>query len=183
MKILGISGSLVGSKTSILVKKQLKELQNQNSNYETEFIDLKEYKLDFCDGRPYENYSEDTKKIIQKCQDADGFLIGTTILHGSLPGALKNLFELVPPIAFAEKVVAFTANGGNPNHYLAVENYIKPIATYLGMYVCPKYFYAIPSDFNEKGEIASFDKEQELKMVVEQFKFFLSKLNRKIEVI
>ncbi|MEL3963030.1 NADPH-dependent FMN reductase [Lysinibacillus endophyticus] len=182
MKIVGISGTLVGSKTSLIVKKQLEELKEQRPSYEIEFIDLKDYTLDFCDGRPIDQYSDDTKKVIQLCEEADGFLIGTSILHGSMPGVLKNLFELVPIQAFTDKVVAFSASSGNPYHYLAIENYVKPVANYLGMYVLPAYFYSIPSDFNPQNEFVTPEKEQELKDFVASYDQFLRTLTQKNEV-
>lgn len=176
MKILGISGTLVGSKTAVMVKQLLTELQAQQPMHEIEFVDLKDYQLDFCDGRLTEQYSDDTKSIIRKVEEADGFIIGTTILHGSMPGALKNLFELIPVQAFVDKVVVFTANGGNHLHYLAVENYIKPVASYLKMFILPEYLFAVSSDFDDKNNFKDPDKEKEMKNLVGNYVNFIHKL-------
>lgn len=77
MKIVGISGTLVGSKTSLIVKKQLEELKEQRPSYEIEFIDLKDYTLDFCDGRPIDQYSDDTKKSFSYVKR----LMGSSLVH------------------------------------------------------------------------------------------------------
>ncbi|MFJ8063210.1 NADPH-dependent FMN reductase [Psychrobacillus sp. NPDC096426] len=169
MKVLGISGTLVGSKTRILVEHILQQLQQQYPECKIELLDLKEYKLELCDGRPTDQYNEDTQKVILKIEEADAFLIGTTILHGSIPSALKNLFELVPVSAFTDKFTAFAANGGNPLHYLAIENYVKPIASYLKMLSLPEYVFALSSDFDGQNRLVKETKLKEVDQFVEHY--------------
>lgn len=175
MKILGISGTLVGSKTGVLVETLLDQVKHNLADVEVEFLDLKHYQMDFCDGRFVSDYSSDTQEVIRKIEEADAFIIGTTIMHGSIPGVLKNLFDIVPTSAFANKCVMFTANGGNPLHYLAVESYLKPIANYLKMFVLPEYVFALPSDF-EKGNQLNEEKIIETNRVVESYVSYLWKL-------
>ncbi|MCM3587870.1 NAD(P)H-dependent oxidoreductase [Mesobacillus maritimus] len=153
MKILGMSGTLVGSKTSIVTEYLLKQIKKQNPEVEIEWVDLKDYSLDFCDGRPIEKYNEDTQRIISKVASADGYVLGTTILHGSIPGALKNLFDLIPGHVLGGKPIALVANGGNPEHQQAIEKHLKPILSYLNMKVLPNDVFVTSSDFNEKNEI------------------------------
>lgn len=175
MKILGISGTLVGSKTSVLVQILLNTLQEKLPDAQVEFLDLKDYQVDFCDGRPIEKYNEDTQKVINKISEADAFIIGTTILHGSMPGVLKNLFELVPIDYFTNKCILLTATGGNHLHYLAVESYIKPVANYLKMYVLPEFIYATSIDFNEKNELTE-NKAIEVNEILTKYASFTKKL-------
>lgn len=175
MKILGISGTLVGSKTSVLVKILAENLQKKLPGVEVEFLDLKEYQLDFCDGRPIEKYSEDTQKVIEKISEADAYIIGTTILHGSMPGVLKNLFELVPMQHFSNKCVLFAATGGNHLHYLAIENYVKPVANYLKMFTYPEYVFATSADFNEQNDLHEKN-SNELNELVKNYGTYLEKL-------
>lgn len=151
MKVLGISGTLVGSKTKLIVEASLAILQGPD--VEVELVDFKGLQLDFCDGRPNEAYSEDVQALMKKVAEADAFVIGTTILHGSMPGVLKNFFELMPMDAFANKSVFFVANGGNHLHYLAVENYVKPVANYLNMYAYPAYAFILSSEFDAQNNI------------------------------
>ena len=165
MKILGINGTLVGSKPALLAQHALKQL----SPYaDVEFIDIQALSLDFCDGRPLSAYSADTQLLAQKVAEADAFVIGTTVLHGSMPAPLKNVFELVPIAAFAKKSVLFVANGGNELHYLAVENYVKPVASYLNMYVYPQYAFILSSQFTAQNELQP-DTEQALNELVQDF--------------
>ena len=175
LKILGISGTLVGSKTSLLVNMLVETLQQNMPNAEVEFLDLKNYQLDFCDGRPIGKYSDDTQKVIQQITEADAYIIGTTILHGSMPGVLKNLFELVPTQHFSNKCVLFAATGGNHLHYLAIENYVKPVANYLKMFAYPEYVFATSADFNEQNELHEKN-SNELTDLVTSYVTYLNKL-------
>src|SRR4051812_16832498 len=97
MKILGISGTITGSKTLIVVNEVINMIKKMNPEVETEILDLKQFDVQFCDGRPPSEYTGDTKKVIDMISSADSYIIGTPIFQGSFSGALKNLIDLVPP--------------------------------------------------------------------------------------
>jgi FAD reductase [NAD(P)H] len=153
MKLLGISGTILGSKTPVIVKKILEEVNKYAPEIETELLDLKQYDLQFCDGRDPSAYNEDTKKVIEMVSTADFYVIATPIFQGSLTGALKNLIDLTPPPALRNKVMGFAANGGTYQHYLVIENQLKPIAGYFRAFVAPSYVYAHNDHFNKSNEI------------------------------
>ena len=157
MKLLGISGTILGAKTAILVKKILDEIKQGHPDVEVEVLDLRDYDMQFCDGRKIDDYNEDTRKIIEKVSNADFYLIGSPIFNCSIPAPLKNLIDLIPPEVFRHKVMGFAANGGTYQHYLMIENQLKPIAGYLRAYVAPSYVYAHSSHFNERNEIYDED--------------------------
>lgn len=155
MKLLGISGTILGAKTAVLVEAVLKEVKRKNPEIETELLDMREYKLEFCDGRKPTLYNEDTRKMMAAVSEADLFLIGCPIFNGSFPAPLKNMFDLVPPSVFSHKVMGFVANGGTYQHYLVIENQLKPIAGYLRAFVAPSFVYANGDHFDEANEIIS----------------------------
>ncbi|MDQ0341022.1 FMN reductase/FAD reductase [NAD(P)H] [Caldalkalibacillus uzonensis] len=157
MKLLGISGTILGSKTAVLVKQVLDEVEKLRANVQIEFLDLKNYELQFCDGRPTSHYNDDTQEVIKKVSEADLYLIGSPIFNGSIPAPLKNVFDLVSPEVFRHKVMGFVANGGTYQHYLVIENQLKPIAGYLRCYVAPSYVYAHSQHFNTNNEIIDTD--------------------------
>lgn len=157
MKLLGISGTILGAKTAILVKKILDEIKQKHPDVEVKMLDLRDYDMQFCDGRKIDDYNEDTRKIIEKVSNADFYLIGSPIFNCSIPAPLKNLLDLIPPDVFRHKVMGFAANGGTYQHYLMIENQLKPIAGYLRAYVAPGYVYAHTSHFNERNEIYDED--------------------------
>ncbi|MEJ8546657.1 NADPH-dependent FMN reductase [Brevibacillus borstelensis] len=157
MKVLGISGTIIGAKTSILVHKVLEEVKKEAPELETELLDLRDFKMSLCDGRDPSTYPDDTKKVIDIVTSADCYIIGTPIFQGSLTGALKNLFDHIPPQALRNKVMGFVANGGTYQHYLVVENQLKPIAGYFRAYVAPGFVYAHTDHFNQQNEIEDED--------------------------
>src|SRR5690625_168659 len=120
MKLLGVSGTIVGEKTAILVNKVLKKVNDKYPNIETELLDLRSYNMEFSDGRPISQYNKDTQTIINKMLDADFFLFGTPVFNGSIPAPLKNLFDLMHPSTLRHKVMGVIATGGTYQHYLMV---------------------------------------------------------------
>jgi FMN reductase/FAD reductase [NAD(P)H] len=157
MKLLGISGTIIGYKTGVVVQKVLDEVKKKYPYIEVEYLDMMEYDVQFCDGRDPATYSEDTKKVIEMVSSADFYIIGTPIFQGSIPGVLKNLFDLIKPETFRNKVMGFVANGGTFQHYLVIENQLKPIASFFRAYVAPGYVYAQTSHFNQQNEIVDSD--------------------------
>jgi FMN reductase/FAD reductase [NAD(P)H] len=168
MKILGISGTIIGSKTSIVVNEVINMIKKMNPEVETEILDLKQYDVQFCDGRPPSEYTGDTKKVIDMISSADSYIIGTPIFQGSFSGTLKNLIDLVPPAEFKNKVMGFAATGGNYQHYLVVENQLKPIAGYLNAYVPPSFIFAHNEHFNSQNEIINPDLLRSIEALSEQ---------------
>lgn len=157
MKLLGISGTIVGSKTAIAVQHVLDLARERHPGVETELLDMRRYNVQFCDGRRPADYEGDTKTVIDKVAAADFYVIGTPIFQASITGVLKNLFDLVPVDAMYGKVMGFVANGGTYQHYLVVENQLRPIAGFFRAYVAPGYVYLQDAHFNEKREIADPD--------------------------
>lgn len=147
MKIIGISGSIVGSKTRIAVEHVLDQINSKYEAVDVEIIDLKDYELVFSDGRSHDEYTGDTRVVLDKILHADGFLIGTPTFQASIPGTLKNLFDLLPMDAFRDKAVGIVATAGSAKHYLVPEQQLKPILTYMLAWVIPKYVFIEEKDY------------------------------------
>lgn len=175
MKLLGISGTIVGAKTSILVNSVLNEVKSQDSSIKCELLDLKDYDMQFSDGRPIEKYNEDTQKIIKKMEEADFYLFGTPVFNGSIPAPLKNVFDLLSPIKLRYKVMGFVAVGGTYQHYLMVENQLKPIAGYLRAFTAPSYVYAHNEHFNKNNEIIDAHVIERIQVLAEELVFMQRK--------
>ncbi|WP_209811383.1 NADPH-dependent FMN reductase [Ammoniphilus resinae] len=157
MKLLGISGTITGSKTAALVNKVLNEVERNYPDVQVELLDLRNYKLEFCDGRPNSEYNADTQMVIETVNSADFYLVGTPIFQASISGALKNLFDLIPVATFRQKVIGFVATGGTYQHFLVIENQLKPIAGYFRCYIAPSYVYAHSEHFDKNNEIIDSD--------------------------
>ena len=150
-----ISGTLVGSKPALLATQAVQQLKQHNIDAVS--VNFKDYDLEFCDGRPIDHYNKDTQDIMQLLAGVQGFIISTTILHGSIPGVLKNFFEVLPVSTFENKVMGFIASAGNDKHYLALEQSLRPLASYLNALSIPKYVFSTGSDFNQANEIVNED--------------------------
>ncbi|CEI80597.1 MULTISPECIES: NADPH-dependent FMN reductase [Oceanobacillus] len=147
MKIVGISGSTIGSKTRVAVDHALKYIEKEHTGVEAEMLDLKDYDMVFSDGRSYKDYTGDTKILLEKIMQADGILLGMPVFQASIPGTLKNLFDLLPMDAFRNKVVAIIATAGTTKHYLVPEQHLKPILHYMHAWVIPKYVFVEEKDY------------------------------------
>ncbi|MFZ4452762.1 NADPH-dependent FMN reductase [Salibacterium aidingense] len=153
MKILGISGTIIGSKTCAVLQSVMAKIKDQYPEAEVEILDLKDYNLPFCDGRDPSAYSGDTRIVIDKITEADCYIIATPIFQASIPGTLKNLFDLLPVDAMKHKVVSFIATSGTYQHYLVVENQLKPILSYFKSYTTPSFVYIHRDHFDTNNNI------------------------------
>lgn len=140
MKIIGISGSIVGSKTRIAVQQALNNITEKHPDFDVELIDLGDYRLEFSDGRSYMDYTGDTKVVLEKIMAADAYIIGTPVFQASIPGTLKNLFDLLPVNGFKDKVIGIVVTAGSSKHYLVAEQQLKPILSYMRAVVVPSMF-------------------------------------------
>lgn len=168
MKLLGISGTILGAKTAVLVEAVLQQVKEQYPGVEVEMLDLRGLDLQFCDGRDPAHYNEDTRKVIESVSQADLYLIGFPIFNGSLPAPLKNVFDLVPPSVFRHKVMGFVANGGTYQHYLVIENQVKPIAGYFRAFIAPSCVYAHTDHFNSKNEITDGEVRERIRNLADE---------------
>jgi FAD reductase [NAD(P)H] len=168
MKLLGISGTITGSKTKVVVNQVLEEVKKHYPEIEVELLDLKQFDVQFCDGRDPSTYNEDTKTVIDRVSSADFYVIGTPIFQGSLTGALKNLFDLISPASLRNKVIGFVATGGTWQHFLVIENQLKPIAGYFRAFVAPSYVYVHNEHFNQTNEIVDQDVLERISQLAEE---------------
>lgn len=151
MKIVGIVGSIFGSKT----KKVLSEITFVD-NVDYEIIDLSEVQLDFADGRDYREYNTETATLVEKILSADALIIGSPIYQASIPGALKNVFDLLPKQAIKDIPVGIVMTAGSYNHFLVPEYQLKPILAYMEADIIEKYVFIGPNSF-EQSELVDDD--------------------------
>lgn len=166
MKIVGLSGSKVGSKTRTAMNYTVKEIVEKHPDSEVTLIDLADYDVEFSDGRDYREYEGDTKYVAETIMDADAIIIGTPIFQASIPATLKNIFDLLPEKAFRDKVVSMLVTAGSPKHYLIVEQQLKPILSYMKAQVVQTYVFIEEKDFYRK-EIVDDDTIFRIQRLVE----------------
>ncbi|MCM3768294.1 NADPH-dependent FMN reductase [Neobacillus niacini] len=156
MKVVGLSGSKVGSKTRTAMNYTVEALTKKYPDAEVTLIDLAEYEVQFSDGRNYKEYEGDTKYITQTIMEAEAIIIGTPVFQASIPATLKNIFDLLPVNAFRDKVVSMLVTAGTPKHYLIAEQQLKPILAYMKAQIVQTYVFIEEKDFHRK-EIVNDD--------------------------
>jgi MsuE subfamily FMN reductase len=159
-KLLGINGSLTPppSRTSSTLHVALAGARAYDPNVETEVLELRDFSLEFCDGRSPESYNSDTRRALALVEEADAYLVATPIYRGSYTGALKNFFDLVPNDPNGHdplrgKVVGLLATGGSDHHYLILEHQLRPLFGFFGAYTPPRAIYASAKDFDGQKQV------------------------------
>ncbi len=166
MKIVVLSGSRLGSTTRTVMNYVATALSAIDEPLDVELFDLADLDLQFSDGRNYLEYTGDTLRLTQALMDADTILLGTPIFQASIPGALKNVFDLLPVDAFQDKVVGLAVTAGSPKHYLVAEQQLRPILTYMKAQVVQSYVFVESKDVH-RSEIVSDDVTLRLDRLVE----------------
>jgi len=154
-KLLGINGSLTPppSRTRSVLDTALAGVRAYDSAVETEVLELRDFALEFCDGRSPDTYNSDTKQALALVEEADAYLVATPIYRGSYTGALKNFFDLVPNEPKGHdplrgKVVGLLATGGSDHHYLILEHELRPLFGFFGAYTPARVVYGVSKDFD-----------------------------------
>ncbi|WP_188207833.1 NADPH-dependent FMN reductase [Alkalibacillus aidingensis] len=173
MNVLLINGTIIGSKTKTLLSEISNHLNHSLVDTKVEQLYLEDYDIQFADARSKEEYNEDTKELINIVEKADAYVIATPIFQGSIPGVLKNLFDLLSPKAMRYKPVAVVANGGTHQHHLVIENQLKPILDYFKCLVTPNYVYTHDSHFSYMNELIDEDAKQRIYELVRVFRHYV----------
>ncbi len=81
----------------------------------------------------YGRYNSPTlQSAFETVRQADGIIIATPIYKAAYSGVLKTFFDVLPPNAFAHKVVLPIASGGSLVHSLVIDYALRPVLTALG---------------------------------------------------
>lgn len=150
MKIVGLSGSKVGSKTRTAMDYTMKAIADNYPDIEITLLDLADYDIQFSDGRNYLEYEGDTGLVTKTLMEADAIIIGTPVFQASIPATLKNIFDLLPQNAFRDKVVSIIVTAGSSKHYLIAEQQLKPILAYMKAQIVQTYVFIEEKDFQRK---------------------------------
>jgi len=158
-KLLAINGSLTRppSRTRSVLDLALAGARAYDPTVEPAVLELRDFDLEFCDGRAPESYNSDTRRALALVEEADAYLVATPIYRGSYTGALKNFFDLVPNDSRGSdplrgKVVALLATGGSDHHYLILEHQLRPLFGFFGAHTLPTAIYASSKDFDAQKQ-------------------------------
>ena len=169
MKILLVDGTIIGRKTGAILEQVKLYIEETNPELTLEIMNLSDFEHQFVDGRPLGDYNEDMQEMVRRFAQADGYIIATPIFQGSIPGVLKNAFDMLHPRTMRYKPVSIVANGGTYQHHLVIENQLKPILDYFRCLVTPNYVYTHTSHFDETNSIINEDVHDRLRELARVF--------------
>lgn len=169
MKILLVDGTIIGRKTGAILEQVEEYIHDFDNSLEVEQLHLADFDHQFVDGRPFDQYNDDMKKLVETIEKADGYILATPIFQGSIPGVLKNTFDFLHPKALRYKPVSIVANGGTYQHHLVVENQLKPILDYFRALVTPNYVYTHAGHFDKENKIIDENVHERLREMARVF--------------
>lgn len=115
----------------------------------TRLLDLGALKVAYADGRPPEQYGDDTATVVSAIAGAEAVLLASPVYRASYTGALKNLLDHVPVEGLRDKPVGIIAMGATPHHYLGVDRHLRDVLSWFGALVAPNSVYLASADFSE----------------------------------
>lgn len=166
MKILLVDGTVFGRKTGAVLQQVQRYIADLDTDLELEILYFSDLKHQILDGSPL---NDDMKLMIQKFEEADGYIIASPIFQASIPGVLKNAFDMIPPKAMRYKPAAMVGNGGTYQHHLVLENQLKPILDYFRCLVTPNYVYTHADHFDAENKIIDEEIHTRLKELARVF--------------
>jgi FMN reductase len=148
MKLVAILGSVTPpGRLLSAVKWTLDDARAASAGVETQLVNLGEQKVAFADGRPPEQYNDDTAAIVRSVGDADGVILATPVYRGSFTGALKNLLDHLPLESLAGKPVGIIAMGATNHHFLGADWHLRDVLAWFGALTIPTSAYITSNDF------------------------------------
>jgi FMN reductase len=154
MKIILIQGSLrPGSRTAVVT--QLARNILDKNGIENELLDLRDYNLPFCDGRPTQEYGEPVQTIYKKLEEADGYIIASPVYAYTYSGVVKNFIDIFGK-TMINKFSGVIYNAGGSNSYLASGELVKIMAFDYKHTVVQPTVYTYKMHFGENGIISDY---------------------------
>ena len=137
----------------------LDNTQRSHQGIDVQLVNLADQRIGFADGRPPEQYGDDTAGLVESVRSADGVIIASPVYRGSITGALKNLLDHLPLEALAAKPIGIIAMGATHHHFLGADWHLRDILAWFGALVVPTSVYLVSTDFvaGELGESAKQD--------------------------
>jgi FMN reductase len=161
--LVGVVGSVTPpGRLRRAVEFALAEASQADPQLGTELVDLGEYKVSFADGRPLDDFGDDTAAVVGKLAAADVVLLATPVYRATFTGSLKNLLDQTPLEALHEKPVGIVAMGATPHHYLGADWQLRAVLSWFGARTLPTSVYLDSSHFSE-GQLADERAKGELK--------------------
>jgi len=146
--IVGILGSVTPPGRSLkALEFAMRAALQHEPTLEARTFNLADFKISFADGRPPEEFGDDTAEIIGEIALAEAVILASPVYRGSFSGVLKNLLDNVPVEALRSKPCGIIAIGATNHHYLGVDWHLRDVLAWFGALVAPTSVYLSSEDF------------------------------------
>ena len=173
IQVVGVAGSLrAKSATRMAVRCAL--LGAEEHGAQTQVLDLAAYDLPFL-GREQEDAAMmAVARFLTDLRAADGIILGSPEIHGSISGVLKNALDLTNREVFEGKMLGIIGVAGGRMGASETLNHLRTIGRSLHAWVVPSQVSIAASDeaFDSRGEPANQEVGERLKSVGRQVAHF-----------
>lgn len=166
MKLILVQSSLRKSSRTAAVMEEVKK-RAVNRNLDFEYIDLRNYKLPFCDGRAFDSYIEDypdVVKVREIMQSGDGYIFGFPNYVYTFSGVFKNFIDIFGKFTMGKKF-GIVVNAGGANGYMASNNLISIMLYDFNAAAIMPQVYTKRTDFDESGDKIQLISEKPLEKI------------------
>lgn len=108
-----------GGNTAIVARKFAEKCDELGMH--VHYVDLKDVKMDLCDARPLESYSEDIQRVYGIMEKSEVIVFGMPVYQYTMSGVLKNLIDICGK-SLEGKHVGAIVNAWGPNCYMASQD-------------------------------------------------------------
>jgi len=170
VRIAGICGSIrKGSYTRLALALALNGAEEAGA--QTDLIDLRDYRVIFCDGKEDESlYPEGVFKLREAVRRAHGIILATPEYHGGYSGVLKNALDLMGFEEFKGKMLGLVGVSGGRLGAFGAMHSLRDVGRALHAWVIPEQA-SVPQAwqaFDEQGQCKDAETEERLKEVGRQ---------------
>lgn len=173
IRIVGLAGSLrAASATRMALRCAL--LGAEEAGAEVQLLDLGAYDLPFL-GREHEpTAAKAVGRFLADLRAADGVILGSPEIHGSISGVLKNALDLTSKALFEGKMVGIIGVAGGRMGASESLSHLRAIGRSLHAWVVPTQVSIAAADeaFDSRGEPANRAIAERLKSVGRQVAHF-----------
>jgi FMN reductase len=124
-----------------------------HASVDASMLSLADHRVSFADGRPLDQFTDDTAAVVGRIIAADVVLLATPVYRATFTGALKNLLDLVPIEGLRDKPVGIVAMGATLHHYLGADWHLRAVLGWFGALVAPTSVYLESTHFRD-GRLA-----------------------------
>ena len=164
VRVVGICGSLrAGSHTHQALAVALRGAEEAGA--ETQLIDLRDYKLVFCDGS--DELTADVGRLRADVKHAQGIILATPEYHGGYSGVLKNALDLMGFDEIEGKMIGLVGVSGGAMGGFAALNSLREVGRALHAWVVPEQASVphVSKVFDDDGKCTDAGVEKRLKGV------------------